>query len=388
LDRSFSPASAGKSISHPGNKRLRALAELWKNQYQSVRSSEKARFAKSILDGWRIGTNPQGRFLRKVDGAWRTLTEEAAVKVIMGILRREPNEALLSTPLAATAGEVVTVFPASVDAGTPPRPTQSQLPPPPLLPIASPDGAPARPNVSVHRQTVPCPNPPVVAADMAVREVIPANPLEVDEELSEAASLELEAFAAEPALLFNDYLRQFSSGVSSNGGGFGISAAGRGSRSMHDDDDADGGSSAGNKAERTPLFERLVTEEVQELKAAFPLGLEIQREGRKFTGGTGQTFGRVPARVSAVESSRNANEAFAAEPALKSFPLVPRQIRRVGPKSTTGPTLGSLPARVPAVESPRTANEPSFLRRSLPSFASQVKSWVTKLVFGRRGKLD
>lgn len=63
--------------------------------------------------------------------------------------------------------------------------------------------------------------------------------------------------------------RQFSSGVSSNGGGVGNSpAAGRGSRSIHEDDDAGGGGgAAGSKAQPTPLFERLVTEEVQELKA-------------------------------------------------------------------------------------------------------------------------
>jgi hypothetical protein len=59
--------------------------------------------------------------------------------------------------------------------------------------------------------------------------------------------------------------RQFSSGVSSNGGGVGNSSAARmGSRSIQDDEDAGG---AGGNGQPTPLFERLVTEEVQELKA-------------------------------------------------------------------------------------------------------------------------
>jgi hypothetical protein len=113
--------------------------------------------------------------VRNVDGAWRKLAEEAAVKVVMGVLRRKPNQALPQTPLTASAVEEVpthvTVSP--VDAGTPPRPSQSQLlllpppPSPPSLPIVSPDGAPARPNVAVNLQPQRAPYPPKDAAPHA-----------------------------------------------------------------------------------------------------------------------------------------------------------------------------------------------------------------------------
>jgi hypothetical protein len=160
-----SPVFAGTANSHPGNVRLRGLAEPRKLRYRSLSNSEKGQLAQWILDQWRNETNPRGRVLRNVDGAWRKLAEDAAVKVVMGVLRRKPNQALLQTPLTASAGEVVpthvTVSP--VDAGTPPRPSQSQLllppPPPPSLPIVSPDGAPNRPNVSVNLQPQRAPYP-------------------------------------------------------------------------------------------------------------------------------------------------------------------------------------------------------------------------------------
>jgi hypothetical protein len=157
------PGSAGTANSHPGNVRLRGLAEPQKLRYQSLSNSEKGQLAQWILDQWRNETNPRGRVVRNVDGAWRKLAEDAAVKVVMGVLRRKPIQGLPQTPLTASAGEVVpthvTVSP--VDAGTPPRPSQSQLlpPPPPSLPIVSPDGAPNLPNVSVNLQPQRAPYP-------------------------------------------------------------------------------------------------------------------------------------------------------------------------------------------------------------------------------------
>jgi hypothetical protein len=165
-----SPVSAGTANSHPGNVRLRDLAEPRKLTYRSLSNAEKGRLAQWILDQWRNETNPRGRVVRIVDGAWRKLAEDAAVKVVMGVLRRKPNQGLPQTPRTASAGEEVpthvTVSP--VDAGTPPRPSQSQLPPPPpSLPIVSPDSAPARPNVSVNLHPQRAPYPPMDAAPHA-----------------------------------------------------------------------------------------------------------------------------------------------------------------------------------------------------------------------------
>jgi hypothetical protein len=301
--------------------RLRDLANRWKPHYQNhLKNSEKLPFAKWILGLWKDGTNPPGRVLRNVDGEWCELTEEEAVKVVMGILRREQNssraqsssEAPPPTSLAVSSGDVTPsparVSAASGDAVTPRRPALRQLSPPlpivspgwlstqpanlhhlsapyPRAAVVSPWFAPAQPHPSVNLQLLPAPRPPAVDADYrAVREVMPANPMEVDEgipdELVEAAKFAAEAFGIGPAFMSCSF---------------------------------------GSAMWRS-------------------LG---QRQHRRAAGGT------------------------------------------------TVPNLGVVPAVIPAVESPRTGNEPSsFTRRSLPSFASQVKSWVTRLVFGRRREPD
>jgi hypothetical protein len=235
----------------------------------------------------------------------------------MGILRREQNsikaqassEAPPPTPLAVSSGGVTPtparVSAASGDGVTPLRPALRQMPAPlpimsplgwlstqsanlhhlpaphPRLAVVSPWFAFSQPHSSVNLQPLPALRPPAVDADhTAMREIMPANPMEVDEgipeELVEAASFVIEALGVGPAFMSCSF---------------------------------------GSAMWRS-------------------LG---QRQHRRAAGGT------------------------------------------------TGSTLGIVPAVIPAVESPRTANEPSSLtRRSLPSFASQVKSWVTRLVFGRR----
>jgi hypothetical protein len=198
------PGFAGKSNSHPGNVRLREFAERWKHHYQGhLKNAEKAPFARWILDLWRNDTDPRGRVLRQEqDGTWRELTDEKAVKVIMGILRRDPdqsNQALPLTPHAVTSADEIpthgAVLPASVDevtsprqtqdfpttvteppalsdAVTQPRPTLPQLPAPATLPVSydfaltrpnmsglavTPGFAPTQPIVSVKRQSTPQP---------------------------------------------------------------------------------------------------------------------------------------------------------------------------------------------------------------------------------------
>jgi hypothetical protein len=129
------PRSLGLSISQPGNKRLRDFAEPWKPYYKNLRNTEKARFAKSILDEWRIDTNPQGRVLRRAKGdVLRELADEDAVMIVMGILRRDAksaraqanDEALPPTPLTVSAREMepthATASRALDDAVTPPCP--------------------------------------------------------------------------------------------------------------------------------------------------------------------------------------------------------------------------------------------------------------------------
>jgi Ankyrin repeats (3 copies) len=76
------------SLSHQGNVRLRNLAAQFKHHYQRLTPSEKAPFAKKMFDAWRDDTAPRGRVLRKVGLAWQELAEEAAVRVVMAILRR------------------------------------------------------------------------------------------------------------------------------------------------------------------------------------------------------------------------------------------------------------------------------------------------------------
>jgi hypothetical protein len=135
-----SPVSAGSAKSHPGNVRLRELAEPCKHHYQNLKNAEKALFAKSILDQWRNETNPQGRFLRNVDGVWGKMAEETAVKVVMGVLRREPipstTQSLRPMTLAMSSGDKVpTHMPVSRASVVPPRPTRPHPSPAALTPV-------------------------------------------------------------------------------------------------------------------------------------------------------------------------------------------------------------------------------------------------------------
>jgi ankyrin repeat protein len=82
---------AGVAVSHPGNVRLRELAEQSKPLYRTLRNSEKASLAKSILDAWRNQTVPPGRVFWKFDGRWQEVEESAAVDIVMTMLRRDTN---------------------------------------------------------------------------------------------------------------------------------------------------------------------------------------------------------------------------------------------------------------------------------------------------------
>lgn len=116
---------AGVSVSHEGNRRLRDLAEPQKFLYKILRSHEKAPFAKSILDAWRSDTNPQGRVLRPVGGAWQEMTERRAIEMVMGILRRDPN------PRRAESDAQPSTVASQPPPPSPPPPPPPTPPPPP-----------------------------------------------------------------------------------------------------------------------------------------------------------------------------------------------------------------------------------------------------------------
>jgi hypothetical protein len=98
----FRLVSTGVAVTHEGNRRFRELVDSHAAQYrQMVDRLSKERLVATLIRKWKEECG--GRFLRRVDGQWYEVGDDAAVAAMAPVVRRRLQR-LTSNNAVAPAG--------------------------------------------------------------------------------------------------------------------------------------------------------------------------------------------------------------------------------------------------------------------------------------------